>query len=73
MAKAQLLKDAEYLKKLAEEEGVLAYLKRPSKRLRPNKGFLLSAVQSAKRSNRAREEERIWDKRDRGMLTVWMS
>nr|DAD30867.1 TPA_asm: hypothetical protein HUJ06_009718 [Nelumbo nucifera] len=57
---AILMKDAAELRRQAEKEGVLAYLRQPKVRGRPNARFLTATVLGVQQANRAAEVNEMW-------------
>ncbi|GAB4859360.1 hypothetical protein Ancab_010824 [Ancistrocladus abbreviatus] len=57
---AILLKEAAELQRQAEKEGVLAYLRQPNVRGRPNSRFLTATVLGMQQANRAVEVNEMW-------------
>ncbi|GAB4825264.1 hypothetical protein Ancab_008136 [Ancistrocladus abbreviatus] len=57
---AILLKEAAELRRQAEKEGVLAYLRQPNVRGRPNSRFLTATVLGIQQANRAVEVSEMW-------------
>ncbi|GMG98742.1 hypothetical protein Nepgr_000582 [Nepenthes gracilis] len=55
-----LLKEAAELRRQAEKEGVLAYLRQPNVRGRPNSRFLTATVLGIQQANRAVEVNEMW-------------
>lgn len=60
-----LLKEAAELRRQAEREGALAYLRRPNVRCRPNSRFLSSTVMGVEQANRALEVGEMWRARQK--------
>uniref|UniRef100_A0A7C9AUZ6 Uncharacterized protein n=1 Tax=Opuntia streptacantha TaxID=393608 RepID=A0A7C9AUZ6_OPUST len=57
---AILLKEAAELRRQAQQEGVLAYLQKPTVRGRPNSRFLTATVRGIQQANRAVEVNEMW-------------
>ncbi|KAI9121145.1 hypothetical protein K1719_008178 [Acacia pycnantha] len=60
-----LMKEAAELRRQAEKEGVLAYLRQPNKRHRPNSRFLTATVLGVQQANRAVEVNEMWQVRQK--------
>ncbi|KAI9081480.1 hypothetical protein K1719_036626 [Acacia pycnantha] len=60
-----LMKEAAELRRQAEKEGVLAYLRQPNKRHRPNSRFLTATVLGVQQVNRAVEVNEMWQVRQK--------
>lgn len=57
---AILLKEAAELRRQAQQEGALAYLRKPTVRGRPNSRFLTATVRGIQQANRAVEVNEMW-------------
>ncbi|KAL2942406.1 Uncharacterized protein RDABS01_030756 [Bienertia sinuspersici] len=57
---AVLLREASELRRQAQQEGVLAYLRKPTVRGRPNSRFLTATVRGIQQVNRAVEMDEMW-------------
>lgn len=57
---AALLREASELRRQAQQEGVLAYLRKPTVRGRPNSRFLTATVRGIQQVNRAVEVNEMW-------------
>ncbi|BAT86954.1 uncharacterized protein HKW66_Vig0064420 [Vigna angularis] len=57
---AILMKEAAELRRQSEREGVLAYLRKPDVRSRPNSRFLTATVRGVQQANRAVEVNEMW-------------
>ncbi|GAB2274979.1 hypothetical protein Dimus_009748 [Dionaea muscipula] len=62
---AILLKEAAQLRREAEKEGVLAYLRQPNARRRPNSRFLTATVLGIQQANRAVDVNEMWRSREK--------
>lgn len=62
---AVLLKEAAELRRQAQQEGVLAYLRQPTVRGRPNSRFLTATVRGIQQANRAVEVNEMWRARQK--------
>lgn len=60
-----LLKEAAELRRQAQKEGALAYLREPTVRSRPNSRFLTATVRGVQQANRADEVNEMWRLRDK--------
>ncbi|KAH6763342.1 hypothetical protein C2S52_020775 [Perilla frutescens var. hirtella] len=61
---AILLKEAAELRREAQKEGALAYLREPTVRYRPNSRFLTATVCGVQQANRAVEVNEMWRLRE---------
>ncbi|GAX78985.1 hypothetical protein CEUSTIGMA_g6425.t1 [Chlamydomonas eustigma] len=59
-----LVERAALLEERANTDGVLAYLRRPPQRERPNERFLQNTLRGVFSSNRRAQEEKMWELRD---------
>ncbi|XP_027338860.1 uncharacterized protein LOC113852712 [Abrus precatorius] len=57
---AMLMREAAELRRQSEKEGVLAYLRKPNERTRPNSRFLTATVRGVQQANRAVEVNEMW-------------
>ncbi|XP_028787153.1 AP-3 complex subunit delta-1-like [Neltuma alba] len=57
---ALFMREAAELRQQAEKEGVLAYLRQPNKRHRPNSRFLTATVLGVQQANRAVDVNEMW-------------
>ncbi|CAJ1961426.1 unnamed protein product [Sphenostylis stenocarpa] len=57
---AILMREAAELRRQSEKEGVLAYLRKPDVRTRPNSRFLTATVRGVQQANRAVEVNEMW-------------
>ncbi|XP_020234003.1 arginine/serine-rich protein PNISR [Cajanus cajan] len=57
---ALLMREAAELRRQSEREGVLAYLRKPNVRHRPNSRFLTATVRGVQQANRAVEVNEMW-------------
>ncbi|KAH6833223.1 hypothetical protein C2S53_008166 [Perilla frutescens var. hirtella] len=62
---AILLKEAAELRREAQKEGALAYLREPTVRYRPNSRFLTATVRGVQQANRAVEVNEMWRLREK--------
>ncbi|XP_047981029.1 uncharacterized protein LOC125222450 [Salvia hispanica] len=62
---AILLKQAAELRREAQKEGALAYLREPTVRCRPNSRFLTATVRGVQQANRVVEVNEMWRLRDK--------
>ncbi|KAL3843824.1 hypothetical protein ACJIZ3_001227 [Penstemon smallii] len=62
---AILLKEANELRRQAQSEGSLAYLRQPTVRSRPNSRFLTATVLGVQQANRAVEVNEMWRLREK--------
>ncbi|PIN00177.1 hypothetical protein CDL12_27321 [Handroanthus impetiginosus] len=62
---AILLKEAAELRRQAQSEGALAYLRQPTVRSRPNSRFLTATVRGVQQANRAVEVNEMWRIREK--------
>lgn len=62
---ALLLKEAAELRRQAQQEGALAYLREPTVRSRPNSRFLSATVRGVQQANRVVEVNEMWRLRDK--------
>ncbi|GAB2233750.1 hypothetical protein Droror1_Dr00002979 [Drosera rotundifolia] len=62
---AILLKEAAELRREAQKEGVLAYIRQPKARHRPNSRFLTATVLGIQQANRAVEVNEMWRSRQK--------
>ncbi|KAI4299219.1 hypothetical protein L6164_032699 [Bauhinia variegata] len=62
---AMLMREAAELRRQAEKEGVLAYLRQPNTRARPNSRFLSSTVLGVQQANRSVEVKEMWRVREK--------
>lgn len=62
---AILMKEAAELRRQAQSEGALAYLRRPTVRSRPNSRFLTATVRGVQQANRAVEVSEMWRLREK--------
>ncbi|KAL7119198.1 hypothetical protein ACP275_02G048900 [Erythranthe tilingii] len=62
---AILLKEAAELRRQAEKEGALAYLRQPTVRNRPNSRFLTATVRGVQQANRVVEVNEMWRLREK--------
>ncbi|KAJ7968370.1 G patch domain protein [Quillaja saponaria] len=59
------MKEAAELRRQSEKEGVLAYLREPNKRSRPNSRFLTATVLGVQQANRSVEVNEMWSIRQK--------
>ncbi|KAI4296501.1 hypothetical protein L6164_036454 [Bauhinia variegata] len=59
-----LMREAAELRRQAEKEGVLAYLRQPYTRARPNSRFLTATVLGVQQANRSVEVKEMWRVRE---------
>ncbi|XP_071722055.1 uncharacterized protein [Rutidosis leptorrhynchoides] len=64
---AMLMKEAAELRRQSQEEGVLAYLRQPKARGRPNSRFLTATVLGVQQANRVVEVNDMWRAREKEM------
>ncbi|KAG8368578.1 hypothetical protein BUALT_Bualt15G0060100 [Buddleja alternifolia] len=62
---AILLKEAAELRRQAQQEGALAYLRQPTVRSRPNSRFLTATVRGVQQANRVVEVNEMWRLREK--------
>ncbi|XP_057788042.1 uncharacterized protein LOC131005220 [Salvia miltiorrhiza] len=62
---AILLKEAAELRREAQKEGALAYLREPTVRFRPNSRFLTATVRGVQQANRVVEVNEMWRLREK--------
>lgn len=62
---ALLLKEAAELRRQAQKEGALAYLREPAARSRPNSRLLAATVRGVQQANRAVEVNEMWRLREK--------
>ncbi|GER42116.1 phytochrome interacting factor 3-like 2 [Striga asiatica] len=62
---AILLKEAAELRRQAQREGALAYLRQPTARSRPNSRFLTATVRGVQQANRVVEVNEMWRLREK--------
>ncbi|KAL8541667.1 hypothetical protein ACS0TY_002799 [Phlomoides rotata] len=62
---AILLKEAAELRREAQKEGALAYLRQPTVRSRPNSRFLTATVRGVQQANRVVEVNEMWRLREK--------
>ncbi|KAF7843070.1 protein FAM133 [Senna tora] len=62
---AILMREAAELRRQAEKEGTLAYLRQPNVRNRPNSRFLTATVLGVQQANRAVEVKEMWQVRQK--------
>ncbi|KAK6119903.1 hypothetical protein DH2020_046350 [Rehmannia glutinosa] len=62
---AILMKEAAELRRQAQSEGALAYLRQPTVRSRPNSRFLTATVRGVQQANRAVEVNEMWRLREK--------
>ncbi|XP_073123643.1 uncharacterized protein [Henckelia pumila] len=62
---AILLKEAAEMRRQAQSEGALAYLRQPTVRSRPNSRFLTATVRGVQQANRAVEVNEMWRLREK--------
>ncbi|EPS67549.1 hypothetical protein M569_07227, partial [Genlisea aurea] len=60
-----LLKEAAELRREAQKEGALAYLREPTVRSRPNSRFLTATVRGVQQANRVVEVNEMWRLREK--------
>ncbi|RZC16441.1 hypothetical protein D0Y65_009632, partial [Glycine soja] len=57
---AMLMREVAELRRQSEREGVLAYLRKPNIRTRPNSCFLIATVRGVQQANRVVEVNEMW-------------
>ncbi|GFP88680.1 hypothetical protein PHJA_001011700 [Phtheirospermum japonicum] len=62
---AILMKEAAELRRQAQSEGALAYLRQPTARFRPNSRFLTATVRGVQQANRVVEVNEMWRLREK--------
>jgi hypothetical protein len=65
MIASMLMKEAAELRRQSEQEGVLAYLRQPKHRGRPNSRFLTATVLGVQQANRVAEVDEMWRAREK--------
>ncbi|KAG5034997.1 hypothetical protein JHK87_009907 [Glycine soja] len=55
-----LMREVAELRRQSEREGVLAYLRKPNIRTRPNSCFLIATVRGVQQANRVVEVNEMW-------------
>ncbi|KAM7250851.1 hypothetical protein ACFE04_022734 [Oxalis oulophora] len=66
---AMLMKEAAELRRQSEQDGVLAYLRQPAVRCRPNARFLTATVRGVQQANRVAEVNEMWQARQKELGT----
>ncbi|KAG5066303.1 hypothetical protein JHK86_010034 [Glycine max] len=57
---AMLMREVAELRRQSKREGVLAYLRKPNIRTRPNSCFLIATVRGVQQANRVVEVNEMW-------------